>query len=276
MLEPSVAAITLTNSVGLESLGVDNDMSILVLNTVESAEDKSAVVLGDPSNLANDELLRLKGLNRNRLVLALRHIQDVELHIGDTVEHIRTTVRSDLIDLAIAAADEKVIVAHKSNSIPIGRKLSVLNIANLVVNKRLTLARLNIENEVIGKVRVAVLLGVVGSNQDLFRVTANPVLVQILGELIGRDKLGGLLREDILQNEIAVVTEDDVVSVTAGRRPVNAYRGRSQFGARARLVKGEETISLACGLMGLARRIDSQTQRGQSQKSGQNDFGSHF
>src|SRR6478735_2847632 len=114
------------------------------------------------------------------------------------MEHIGTAIRSDLVDLSITATNKKVVIAHKSHSISIGRKLSILDIANLVLDKRLALARLDIKNKIIRKVSVAVLLGIVGSGQDLLSVTADPVLVQVLGELISRDKLGRLLGNNVL------------------------------------------------------------------------------
>ncbi|KAI6756128.1 hypothetical protein HG530_011864 [Fusarium avenaceum] len=261
MLEPSIAAVALANDLGVESLRIDDNVSIMILDTVEGAVDKSGVVLGNPRDLADDKLLRLKGVNGDGLVLALRNIKDVELHVrdgeganaclveaqkgeelgvggppqrgasaedlllvdpvGDTVEHIRTSVGGDLVDLSFAVADEEVVVAHKSHGISSGCKLRKLDITNLVLDKRLTLARLNVEDE-----------------------------------FISGDKLGRLLRDDVLENEITLRAENNVVSISAGRRPLHAESRRPQFGARACLIEGENTIALADRLMGLARRID--------------------
>lgn len=82
VVEPAVGSITLAGEGGGLGGGVNNDELFVVLNTVESAVDDLVVLLGQPSNLANDQVISCPRSNRNLGCLLVLDAQEVEGHGG--------------------------------------------------------------------------------------------------------------------------------------------------------------------------------------------------
>ena len=163
------------------------------------------------------------------------------------MEHVLATILRDLGDVpSCAILDVEVVGSHESNEITSRRKLRVLNVTILVVDKRGLLARFHIQDNVVGPVRVPVVLRVVGGEQHLLLIGTDPVLVHILRNQFGGDKGVVLAGGIVLEDESTAVCLVDYETVFLVGQPVNRKCGGAELGAQNGVVEGQRLIAITC------------------------------
>jgi len=174
-----------------------------------------------------------------------------------TVEHIFATIICDLGNVTSSIIlDVKVVVSHESNEITSRRELGVLDVAVLVFDKRGLLARCHVQNNVIGPVRVPVILRVVGGEQHLLLIGTDPVFVHVLGDEVCGDKCVVLTGGIVLEDKSSAVCLIDHETIFVIRQPVDGKRRGAELRAQNGVVEGERQVPIASRRDGFPWRVN--------------------
>lgn len=323
VIQPSVRAVALTNCLGPERGHIHSDDLLPVLHAVERLDSHDVMLPRQPRHLADDQLLCVKGVDRDRRPLAGTELQQVQLdgrvrlrHLGipqlqlawvrrrnllvvhvvrhgegwdtgliepqegevrpvrreperkpvaedlllvdpvrDAIEEIRPAVIGNLASRGIGP-DEDVVVADKGDGVAGGTPLSVLDVAGLVWGERSQFHRLHVLDKVVGKVRVPVLLGVVGSPEHGGEIGMDPVAVGILWHFVRRDEGLRVVGDDALDFQTAVLVLVDIIPILGGRNPLDRDGRGGNGSLDDRLVEGQSFLAASSRGIWLTRDVN--------------------